>query len=127
MTPVRMAVMILLQHPQLYEAVPDTDNLHRLDMPGLAILIQLLETMREHPHLKTAQLLERWRDTQQAPYMEKLAMQPLNLSPEQLEHELIGIVSRLNKQARDERYTYLINKGLSNLTESERIEINSYK
>jgi DNA primase len=93
----------------------------------LAILIQLLETMREHPHLKTAQLLERWRDTQQAPYMEKLAMQPLNLSPEQLEHELVGIVSRLNKQARDERYTYLINKGLSNLTESERIEINSYK
>ena len=54
-------------------------------------------------------------------------MQPLNLSPEQLEHELIGIVSRLNKQARDERYTYLINKGLSQLTESERIEINSYK
>lgn len=127
MTPVRMAVMIVLQHPQLYEAVPDTGNLHQLDMPGLAILIQLLETMREHPHLKTAQLLERWRDTQQAPYMEKLAMQPLNLSPEQLEHELIGIVSRLNKQARDERYTYLINKGLSNLTESERIEINSYK
>ncbi|MCB2428190.1 DNA primase [Methylophaga pinxianii] len=127
MTPVRMAVMILLQHPQLHEAVPDTANLHQLDMPGLAILIQLLETMRAHPHLKTAQLLERWRDTQQAPYMEKLAIQPLNLSPEQLEHELIGIVSRLNKQARDERLTYLMSKPLSQLSEAERMEVKSFK
>jgi DNA primase len=127
MTPVRMAVMILLQYPQLHEAVPDTHKLSLLDMPGLAILIQLLETMREHPHLKTAQLLERWRDTQQAPYMEKLAMQPLNLSPEQLEHELIGIVSRLNKQARDERLTYLMSKPLSQLTEAEKMEVKSFK
>lgn len=127
MTPVRMAVMILLQHPQLHESIEDIDRLHTLDLPGLPILIQLLETMRQHPHLKTAQLLERWRDSKQAPFLEKLAMQPLNLSPEQLEHELIGIISRLNQQARNERYAYLTSKEFSQLTEAERLEIKSFK
>lgn len=83
--------------------------------------------MRQHPHLKTAQLLERWRDSKQAPFLEKLAMQPLNLSPEQLEHELIGIISRLNQQARNERYAYLTSKEFSQLTEAERLEIKSFK
>lgn len=54
-------------------------------------------------------------------------MQPLNLSPEQLEHELIGIISRLNQQARNERYAYLTSKEFSQLTEAERLEIKSFK
>lgn len=127
MTPVRMAIMILLQHPPLHDVVADIEKLRLLDLPGLSILIQLLETLREHPHLKTAQLLERWRDTQYAPYMEKLAMQSLSLSPGQLKHELIGIVTRLNKQAGEERLTYLMSKPLSQLTEAEKLEVKSFK
>lgn len=127
MTPVRMAVMILLQYPQLSERVRDIDKLHALDVPGLAILIQLLEIMHQHPHLKTAQLLERWRDSQHAQSLEKLAAQPLNLSAEQLEHELVGIVDQLKKQARDERLAYLMSKPLSQLSEAEKLEVRSFK
>lgn len=127
MTPVRMAVMILLQYPHLAEAVQDIATLRTLDVPGLAILIQLLEIMHEHPHLKTAQLLERWRDSQHAQSLEKLAAQPLNLSAEQLEHELVGIIDQLKKQARDERLAYLMSKPLSQLSEAEKLEVRSFK
>jgi DNA primase len=121
-SPVRTAITILLQHPGLITDIGVFDKLALLELPGINILVQMLETLTEHPHLNTAALLERARDTDYEGHLQRLALQPLTLSPEQLKPELAGLLLQLQQQAIADRHEYLEQKGLRNLTEAERIE-----
>jgi len=125
-SPIRTAITILLQHPELIDEVCPFDKLALLDLPGMNILVQMLETLTEHPHLKTAALLERARDTEYAGHLQRLAVQALTLNAEQLKPELNGILSQLQQQAISERYEYLENKGLRNLTPAELAEYKGF-
>ncbi len=125
-SPVRMAITILLQHPQLRAELPDYPTLRSLEMPGMDVLVQILETLRMHPHLNTATLLERARGSQYETHLQKLAFHPLSLSGEALLPELKGILQRLQQEAQEKRYQYLEHKGLRNLTEAEREEYKQF-
>jgi DNA primase len=124
-SPVRMAITILLQHPALHTKVGIFDKLATLERPGLTILVKMLETLTENPHLTTAMLLERARGAEHEGHLRQLAQQSLTLSAGELQHELSGIVQQLQQQAVEQRHAYLVAKGLSNLTAEERIEINN--
>ncbi|EMR14003.1 DNA primase [Methylophaga lonarensis MPL] len=126
-SPVRMAVTILLQYPKLAEQAKDLSSLKNLDIAGVNVLIALLETLHEHPHLTTAALMERWRDTEHAAHLRRLAVEPLALSEDALQHELKGILERLSKQAAAERLKYLTSKPFSELTDAEKQEVRSFK
>ncbi|WP_438969662.1 DNA primase [Methylophaga sp.] len=127
MTPIRMAITIVLQYPILACEIDDVTAIRDVNQPGANILQQLLETLHQHPHLTTAALLERWRDKENGAHLQKLALQPLSLSADALKHELTGIVSQLQKEARQQRLIYLESKPLSELTEAEKAEWRSYK
>ena len=122
-SPVRMAITILLQHPELHAAVGDFDKITTLSRPGITILAELLETLHQQPHLNTAALLERSRDAAHADHLIKLAIQTLSLSAEKLQHELVGVVAQLQQEAQELRHEILMAKGLSELTLEERQEI----
>jgi DNA primase len=122
-SPVRMAITILLQHPELHAAVGDFDKITTLSRPGITILAELLETLHQQPHLNTAALLERSRDAAHADHLTKLAIQTLSLSAEKLQHELVGMVAQLQQEAQELRHEILMAKGLSQLTLEERQEI----
>ncbi|NQY27286.1 MAG: DNA primase [Piscirickettsiaceae bacterium] len=122
-SPVRMAVTILLQHPELHTAVGVFDKIATLELPGIGILVKMLETLQQFPHLNTAALLERARDTEHEAHLQKLALQSLSLSSDELKHELAGMVQQLQQQAIELRHAYLVQKGLRNLTVEERQEI----
>jgi len=123
MSPVRMAITILLQHPELHIEVGVFDKIATLELPGITILVKMLETLQQSPHLNTAALLERARDTEHEAHLQKLALQPLSLSSDELKHELAGMVQQLQQQAIELRHAYLMQKGLRNLTDEERQEI----
>lgn len=127
MTPVRMAITILLQHPELHRVVEETENLKTFEQPGLAIFLQLLEICRANPQLTTATFYERWRHEEQATHLEKLMRQPLQMPAEALQAELIGVIKQLNKQATQARLKYLTSKPFSSLTEAEKQEVKSFK
>jgi DNA primase len=127
MTPIRMAITILLQYPILAREIDDFSLVSKLEQPGATILCELLETLHQHPHLTTAALLERWRDKQNGAHLQKLALQPLSLSADALKHELTGIIDRLSKEARAQRIHELTSKPFSELTEAEKAEVKSYK
>lgn len=120
---VRMAITIILQHPELHAVVDDFSKLASLDKPGITILVQMLETLRQNPHLNTAALLERARGSEHENHLQKLAQQTLALSADELKHELIGIMRQLQHDATVERLKILTNKPFSQLTEAERAEI----
>ena len=123
MSPIRMAITILLQHPDLHKSVGDFDKIGTLSRPGIAILAELLETLHQQPHLNTAALLERAREADYADHLMKLAMQTLSLSAKELEHELVGAIKQLQQEAQNSRHEVLMAKGLSKLTKEEREEI----
>lgn len=127
MTPVRLAVTILVQYPQLRRHVSDTEPLKSLDAPGADILCELLETLAEHPNLHTGAILERWRDNKHGKHLERLALQPLSLSEEALKHELDGSIQALNKQALKARHAHLSSKPFNELSETEKLELQSLK
>ena len=122
-SPVRMAITILLQHPELQAEVGTFNKISTLELPGITILVTMLETLQQSPHLNTAALLERVRDTEHETHLQKLAQHPLSLSSNELKHELAGMVQQLQQQAIELRHAYLMQKGLHNLTEEEREEI----
>ncbi len=122
-SPVRMGITILLQHPALHAEVDCYDKLETLERPGMTILVQILETLSQNPHLTTAMLLERARGSEHEGHLQQLAQQPLTLSADKLQYELRGIIQQLQQQAIEQRHAYLVDKGLRNLTDEERIEI----
>ena len=122
-SPIRMAITILLQHPELHASVGEFDKISALSRAGVSVLVELLETLHQQPHLNTAALLERARDTEHGEHLKKLAIQTLDLSPEALQHELVCVVEQLQEEALELRHEFLMAKGLSQLTEQERQEI----
>lgn len=123
MTPLRLAISILLQYPILAREIDETTSISSLQLPGVNILKELLETLHQHPHLTTAAILERWRDRENGAHLQKLALQSLSLSADELKYELLGIFSQLQKQAKQQRRIYLESKPLSELTEAEKAEL----
>ena len=121
-SPVRMAITILLQHPELHLGVGDFNKIEALELPGIKILVQMLETLRDKPHLNTAALLERARGSDSEEHLQKLALQSFSLSSKELQPELTGIIEQLQQQALEKRHEYLEHKGLRNLTDAERVE-----
>jgi len=121
-SPIRLAITILLQYPELHLNIGDFNKIKTLELPGIKILIQILETLRDNPHLNTAALLERARGSDSAEHLQKLVLQSFSLSSSELQPELNGIIKQLQQQALEKRHEYLENKGLRNLTDAERVE-----
>ena len=60
-TPMRLAISLLLQHPQMAYQLAEIPEFKEIQIPGLTLLNTLLEICRDTPHLSTGQLLEHWR------------------------------------------------------------------
>ncbi len=127
LSPVRLAVTILIQYPSLYSEVGDYDKIETLSQPGINVLLALLNILAENPQLNTAALLERTRDADFNPHLRKLAMQPLTLSDSELKHDLIKYIQQLQQEAIAQRQAYLTGKPFSELTEAEKQEIKLFK
>ncbi len=104
-TPLRKAIALLLYRPELAQrvgtdAVPPGDN----SEPGMQLLAELLEILRQHPQLKVATLLERYRDTREGAILERLAAwEPEVVEQEyQFEAEFADILAYLRRR-RDPR------------------------
>lgn len=128
-TPVRMAITLLLKHPDLHKALDNTDWLKNLSQPGVPILSQILETLRTNPQItNSAILIERWRDTEHYPALNKLLNEQFAVDDaDQLKPELLGYFQKLQRMAKEERQKLLEAKSKSSegLTASERAEYRS--
>ncbi|MCE7627044.1 DNA primase, partial [Vibrio fluvialis] len=62
-TPMREVIALLLQNPSYADMVPDLSSVRGLAIPGLSLLVEVLENCRQYPHISTGQLLEHWRNS----------------------------------------------------------------
>ena len=74
-TPLRKALALLLYQPQLLQRIPDSAiaPLREREQPGLPLLLEVLDLLRDQPQLATAALLERYRATPQGEILQRLA------------------------------------------------------
>ncbi len=125
LSPVRMALMRLLYRPELAQAAGAPQRFTQLDIPGVNLLVEVLEILQENPKLNSSALLERWRGTENGSHLEKLASwQPEVATTESLEQEFSGALAQLDQQRLEHRYDFLLarsNQG--ELTPEEKREL----
>jgi DNA primase len=103
LTPMRRAVLLLLQHPGVVEAVPPDDFDIDPDLRGADLLVKLISYCDSDQSMTTARLLERFRDTEHHNVLVKLAGRHYWPDNRELEFEtaredFIACVSQLRKK-----------------------------
>jgi len=101
LTPLRLAIALLLQHPGVSEQAGGIPNdWRRLDRPGISLLSQLLDFVTAYPEMTTGALIERWRGSESYPHLGRLADPSLlsHIPAEGLGDEFVGALRRLNAE-----------------------------
>lgn len=63
-TPMRHAIVLLLDYPNLAQEVGNPEQWARYEVAGLDLFLAILEIIEAHPHIQTAALVERFRATE---------------------------------------------------------------
>ncbi|MDN7136129.1 DNA primase [Pseudidiomarina terrestris] len=85
-TPIRRAIALLLQYPQLAQEVPVHDALGQLKLPGIQVFMQLHQQAREQ-NLTSAQLLEQWRGSREEKLLRQLVTWEHHLDQDKIGQE----------------------------------------
>ncbi|MCP3669643.1 MAG: DNA primase [Gammaproteobacteria bacterium] len=116
---VRRAITILLQHPQLALLQGLPEKWHELDSTGTNLLEKLLELVQNHPNLKSAQLIERWRGTDEYPHLSKLSTTDLLLPEQGIEGEFRDTLIAIEQQIRTDELNQLVEKAKTATLENQ--------
>ncbi|MGH8503038.1 MAG: DNA primase [Gammaproteobacteria bacterium] len=109
-SPVRRAIAMLLTDPALARQAPAPEQLRDLEMPGIPLLLHMLETLRADPHLTPASLVERYRHSEHHVHLLKLMAWRLPAEDFDLAAEFRGTVATLCAKALKQRTDWLLIK-----------------
>jgi DNA primase len=126
LTPLRLAIALLLDEPSLAPAArAQGDDWRELDNPGVQLLAELLAVIDAHPDIGQAALRERWRETERNPFVEHLSDSGLiaHIPESGREDELIGAIAKLNRAARKERRWRLLAGARGGLSAEQLAEL----
>lgn len=87
-TPMREVIALLLQHPSYVEQVPDLNSVSEIPLPGLTLLLSVVDKCRINPHITTGQLLEHWRDSSNGKLLSRLAAWEIPLQDDNNEQDI---------------------------------------
>ncbi len=124
-TPTRLAINLLLRKPSLAASAGIPHELADSDIPGVPLLLRLVDVIHEEPELNTASLLDRFRGDNNEQHLYRLAaMDPPIESESSLEQMFGDSLKQLQRQYLDHRRKLLINKLTSGqaLTADEKME-----
>jgi len=124
LSPVRTAITLLLNDPQLALSAGEPNRYRALSEPGINLLVSMLEICQSNPTITCGSILERWREHPEGKHLSKLAQTPITTPPEGLENEFIGALWRLERLRVDQEYDRLMRKSsTSPLTNEEKLKI----
>jgi len=123
---VRTAIALLLQHPELARTVVDAGGGFRAleGRPGVGLLFDLLQLLRDRPDIKTGFIIEHYRDSEYQQALEKLLAWEHPALSGDIESEFQGVLEQLRREALGAETERLMDKDrLSGLTSAEKIEL----
>lgn len=123
-SPTRMAIALILQHPDIYPACAEQISLDMVEDAKLNVLKTLLAQVAQNPGITTAALVENWRNTNYFESLNKLAAWNHQVPEEALAKEFVDIILFLTKQAREKKIQKLLEKAKqAGLTEHDRLHL----
>ena len=110
-TPTRLAINLLLQKPSLADNTGAHHELAETDIPGIDLLLQLLDEIHEEPEISTQNLLDRFRGNENESHLYKLAaMQPAMEGEDSIDLMFENCLQRLQEKYIKSRKLSLIEK-----------------
>lgn len=120
-SPLRIAIALLLQNPDIYNRITQQISPDLLNKKEHHILLQILHQLELNPQATTATLIEYWRTTQYFEAINRLASWDHQVPEEELIKEFIDTLLFLQKQNKELIIRQLIDKSRKEgLTETER-------
>jgi DNA primase len=104
---VRAVITLLLQQPALGREVEPPFAFADLDLPGIGLMVALLETLHIRPDISTALLLEAFEQHADYPALQKLALADMPGDEAIWRQEFRDALAQLNRQARQQRLATL--------------------
>lgn len=121
---VRQAIRTLVHHPGIAGSVGFPDGLEEVDMPGIPLLIELLNDLQENPCPNTGALLERWRGRPHHESLSRLAASEFQVDAAGAAKELADALQQLFPHRLERRLDELVRKkSQGSLNEAERLEL----
>lgn len=119
----RRIISLLLHNPSLSRPEIDRARLATLALPGIPLLIEMLDVLATCPNITTGGLIEQFRDKESGRHLAQLASEEPPLLVDGLDRELSDAFEKLWRLSDEQRYEYLIRKSTeSSLTEEEKKE-----
>lgn len=125
-TPVRLAIALLLEHPHIVEKLPDPNILADLDLPGIPLLNQLLRLCKQNPKVNSAQLIEHFRDQEAGKQLTKIMCIEHHVETDHAEDTFLDIIEKFLNKFLENRSNELMEKQRTEgLTKAEIGELHS--
>ncbi|CAH0538572.1 DNA primase [Vibrio marisflavi] len=123
-TPMREVIALLIQNPSYAEMVPDLSSIKELALPGLSLFMEVLEYCNSHPHIKTGQLLEQWRNKENETLLSRLASWNIPLNEDNQEDIFLDSLDNILAQCVEKQIENLQAKARSvGLSTEEKREL----
>lgn len=127
-TPTRLAINLLLQKPTLAESTGNLDELAEADIPGIELLLQILDQIHEQPEISTQNLLGRFDGHEHEDHLFKIAAMTPAMQNEESDIKPMfdDAIKRLRTKYAENRFNKLQQKLLSGNVLNEN-EMNEYR
>lgn len=111
LSPVRTAISLLLERPDLAHGVTEPTRFRMLEEPGISLLVELLELIKQRPNISCGAILEHWRERPEGKHLNRLARASSAIPADGYEHEFHDALRLLDKQRVECSYRALLRKG----------------
>ncbi len=123
-TPVRLAIALLIEHPHIVIVIDNINILQHLNLPGVQLLNDLMRLCKNAPNIKTAQILEQYRDTTEGKQLSKLMCWQHNVEVEAAEAVFEDSIEKLCDQFLQLKTEELLQKArLNQINADEKQEL----
>ncbi|TEW52310.1 DNA primase [Psychromonas algicola] len=124
-TPMRLAISLLLQDPQMAYQLAEIPEFKEMQIPGLTLLNSLLEICRVTPHLSTGLLLEHWRNEPEEKLLITLATWKHQVQEDKYEEVFFDILDKFLSMHLTQRIEFLKQKSRQGetLTKEETLQL----
>ena len=121
-TPTRLAINLLLQQPSLADRAGNLEELAEADIPGIDLLLQILDRIHEEPGISPQNLLARFAGHAHEEHLYKIAAMTPAMQDEDsdIEPMFIDAVKRLRDKYTASRFDKLQHKLLNGQTLDDR-------
>ncbi len=120
---VRRAISLLLRKPALAQGCEGYQRLAGADIPGAALLVEMLDLLRNNPQYSTGSLLEHWREHEYGRYLARLARDEALIPAERLDGEFGDAMRRLQRRFVELQIERLRSKPWETLSQSDKDQL----